>query len=248
MFLITFAIPYLSSSKRTNKIRFIIIILISAGFHRISYLYLFLLLKFSYEKHHSINSWLLKSTFVIVIMNILIMLFYRPYLTLFQHFVLSIVEEDSNLASRNAVYFSDIANYGYILFISIQLVFITVIIQILKAYRLAQNTKRQIKGNIGLAKTILFANVFFIVLVLGYKMNSNFFRVFMNLLPINYIVIIQACNHKLWKINRNLQYSISFLFISLLIFSIYEVLPWFQYNFITMFTENWIFHLLIDNF
>ena len=239
MFILTFAFPFLLSDKKIDAIKFIALIFLASTIHQTALIYLLLLLKYPFQKHFwRVFLWI---CFAVVMFFALLFTLLPSYLSTFQPLLLLFVSENELLDSARSVYISSSAGYGYVLYTGFQLFCIYIVYKLRDLYRRRVAVNDEIDK---FASLTLFANTLYLFLMVFIKMDSTFFRFFQNLVPINYIAIIAMYKQLYLKPKRNKAQSIYLLFLFVLVaFAIFRGAPWFEYNIVPMFLDNWILQL-----
>lgn len=239
MFILTFAFPFLLSDKKAGAVKYVALIFLASTIHQTALLYLLLLLKYPFQKRFwRIFLWI---CFTIVMSIALLFTLFPSYLSTFQPLLLLFVSDNEILDSARTVYISSSAGYGFVIYSGFQLFCIFIVYKFREMYRRRVAVNDRIDK---FASLTLFANTLYLFLVVFIKMDSTFFRFFQNLMPINYIAIIAMYKQLYIRPNHNNVQSVYLLFLVVLIaFAIFRGAPWFEYNILPMFLDNWILQL-----
>lgn len=238
MCLLTLAFPYLADFKKRNIIIYATIIFIASAIHRSFVIYyLFLLVGFFDNiKNTSIKSSI-KSIYRIFIIVCVGLAFMPSLLSSVMNSVAEFVSDTEKLGDQSVGYFEGLGNWGFLLYIGFQLICIYTLykMRLLSEDYLTSNDKVN-----NLTRMVLYCDIFLLFLVIAYKANSNFFRIFWNLMPINYISLILLSQNSKSK-KKSMLFVVFFIFIW--VFGINWGTAFFEENYYPMFNDNWILKL-----
>ena len=238
MFLIIYAFPLLTSKRFVDILKFIILLILASGFHRVSIFYFLLLLIPFYQstKSFRLRRWVSIMTYAAIALAILIC-FSSSAINSLQPVLIRFTSESDLAREGQSVYFENIAGYGFILFGLYQLAWI-VILGYFKSRQEHTETQSTISTFLDL---VYYSDIALLVMIIAYKFDSNFFRIFMNLVPLNYISLVlvgRRLNKTGWKMTPLIWGALLFI----IVFGIRQTAVFFDDNLITMFTNNWLIH------
>lgn len=223
-YLVTFALPFLLSGKKKDIIKYIFLIFFASGFHRTALIYIIFLCKPLYDKQKPS----IQKTCRIIFMSFILVCFVIAFNPFFISLIQPILSQlmDSEEMEIRLFYLEVAGNMGFVIYSSFQLILMFIL----------RKMNTPIGGsNNRFVEMIIFADFILLFLVVGYKMNSNFFRLFYNLLPLNYIAIISLKN----AIKKNKQiYYIAI--ITIIAFGIFQEYHYWDENILSSFNNNWI--------
>lgn len=238
--IMTYVIPFLSNDDLKSKIKYIIGVIIAMGFHQTAVIYFVLLLKYPYESLSSINKKRANKLFIIGI-SVLVAACFIPAIMEPLKQGMDMVLAGSELDESRGNYFEEQGRFGFLLYGGWQCVFIYMLRRLL-AIRICHDKDfvgtpiYRFVNNVILCSSILLFMVFF------YKMNNNFFRIFMNIIPLNYIALL--------ALNQNGKYGIMYkdfkviaCIIIVLTLGWNDTLIYLDENIMPMFTDNWLLSL-----
>lgn len=242
-----FAFPYLIDKKRGSGIKYMLLIFVASLFHGTARFYYLLIVLRIYNKQHSIINKLLRLSFAILILNAIIMSLYKPYLTIVLNIMEQFLVSNDYMDIKKTVYFDIVGNFGFLLFAGYQLLSIYVIKHITNIFesRLRDVNSPNKNENMKLynfAKYLLYCDVLLLLLVPVYRVNSNYFRLFRNIIPLIYISILSSLrNVKSHKIKTIA--IIALFFVATIVFAYLQIEPEKEIIFFTLFSDNWIINL-----
>ena len=239
MFVVIYAFPLITTYKVKDLIKFYALLFIATGFHKTSYLYFILGLIPLYQSLGVHLRKTVKYIYVALIVLSVIICFSSSIINSLQPILISFTTEyDLARNDSQASYFENIADYGFIMYGLYQLSWVLILTYLKNKYLFSYRQSSAYR----FLETLIIADVLLLVMVIGYKFNGNFFRIFMNLVPLNYIALILSC-----KLSNVSMFNYKFLFWAcltvIILFGISQTIIFFDYNILTMFTENWLLRL-----
>lgn len=240
MFILTFGFPYLISGKKTDILKFILLIFISFSFHQTSIIYIILLLIFLYDR----PKWrfILTIVYFLGLLLCFYLLFFSSALESVKILFATYMEESDIDGLTNRIgYIENTANWGFIIFGSFHLFITYTVYRLRKLYR--QNIiVDDVKDRF--ASLVIFADLLFVFVIVLIKVDSTFYRLLQNLILLNYIAILMMYKNINGALNRNIGRRVYFcFFIILLLFALFRGSSYFEYNILPMFLDNWILGL-----
>ncbi len=238
--IITYAIPFLLKDNLKNKIIYIVSVLLAMGFHQTSAIYFIFLLKYPYERLSNSNRRRVNLVFLIAIFILFMACFIPPIMEPIKHAVNALIS-DTELAESRSLYFEEQGRLGFILYVGWQCLFIFTLKRLV-ARRLHYDSNFMNSSTYLFSKNVILLSTMLLFMVFFYKLNSNFFRIFMNLIPINYIAILSlSANGKYNIIYRDFKIILCLSALLLLGWNYSQV--FLDENLLSMFTNNWFLSL-----
>ena len=240
MFLLLYAFPFLLRGRFKDIVVFISLLIIATGFHRTSFFYFLFLLYIPYKNEVIFSSRTYKIVYYIIIVLSFIACFISSISSGFESFLYTFLDNsDDEALSARAGYLMGETGYGFLLFGGYQVLWVLLLYLMKK--RLKQLLEVQYLGAVeDFINLVLFMDIILLPLVIGYKFNGNFFRLFMNVVPLNYMGFILLLKSTRFHV-MNLMLILFLLII--LIVGIQQSMFSFEMNINSMFVNNWLLQL-----
>lgn len=237
MFIIIYAYPYLLRGRLRDLLFFLLLLIIATGFHRTAYFYFLFLLYIPYKSRYLYHTNFYRVVYFVIIAFAFIACFIPSISNGFQTFFYDFLDksEDKALNARSG-YFTTDTHFGFLLYGGYQLLWILLL------YMMKQRVKKkQGDKHLGAVEVyinlILFMDIILLPLVIGYKFNGNFFRLFMNIVPLNYIGLILL----LKSTRSHVMDVLMVLFLSIIMYvGIQQSMFSIELNIHSMFVNNWL--------
>lgn len=246
MAIVLYSIPYLSQENKISTIKFILLILLATLFHQTSVIYLFFIGIKLYVNKKVINKSLVKFCFTLLLLLSVAFTFTPQLFQNVLNLAANIIISNENISNQNTIYFNVTGNYGYLIFTAYQLFTIIILSYVWKNYKnetpIFSNLDK-IKDIENLLKYVKYINICMLILVPFIRSNSNFFRLYRNLIPINHMLIISTVRLKNIKQAQCILIIIIYFFITL-VFAYIIISPQRERLIDTMINDNWIINLL----
>jgi len=229
-----------------SKVFSILLIIVAMQFHSISCIYLAPLVAWIFVQTDSkhMRKFILGVILANVICVAVIAAIYRPLLVWIVNFISSM----SFFAGNKQIYLAISGNYGFILMGGIQALFAVLlflcVLQFKESKEMQTNwgltDKRKNEMAYVFTRLVLLTCVVLLPMTALYKVNSNYFRVFRNMVPLIYIALL-SCLKITKGINIRRERLIKFFFAGLLVICVVVDIMGSKYElWDSMFTNNWI--------
>lgn len=229
MSIIIFSIRYLVANKRFNNIKFVTLIFLASTIHFTSLFYLIFLLAKKFNKKTIVK-------IVVFVVPILIVLAFTPAFPI----LISLFSDDAKFM----YYFSRRTTYGLIaVFGIVVMIFVTFYImykQCIKQIEIIDFNSRKKNGkyfNRDFYEMLMKINILLLLTTPLLIYDFNFIRLYRNILPLNYIVFVDAI--VLMRLNRNKAFN---YFIVALFFVVFFFIYFYGLN-----ADTQIFPVFEDN-
>lgn len=233
MGIVVYAIMKLTEGGRKNQIKFFGLIILAASFHKVSLVYLVFIFV---EKLK--NPTTMKYVFLFIIFEILgfsiFIIFHKNLLEVLANYIANLTFVETVMSPDKLGYLIHKGRFGFLLYGFINIGFIIALWLCLKVKKIRDDSYNNF------ASSLFYINIILLLLIPFYALNSNFFRIYRNIIVLNYIAIIaagQRCSIKN-TYDRLFFYGIAAVIAVLLFF----LLVWGQRNIIfnTLFSHNWL--------
>lgn len=244
MAIFIFAFPYLIEDDYKGKIKYSIAILIASSIHYVSIVYLLFLLINVLKNNLKIRNLYIAFVAVLILISLNHDLYSIIIKTIFSTFAL--------VYSQIGYYGNVLTRFGYLFYWVIQVGFIVLVNAILRQLKKNQENELDTSPSILKGKSVtlnyiqkfctvvLWADLISIIFLPTYVIHSLFFRLFRNLIPLNYMAIIGSLKFLTGdnKIRRNI--PIILILLSLMLFYV-EIFAHFDVKIFKALMEyNWL--------
>lgn len=229
--------------KSLNVFLLVGLLLLSSLFHVSMLIYVIPVVVFLlYNSNSTKGKLLLKLLAVLTIIIGTVSAFYRPFL----YALITILTNSSLFENEKSIYLVILGNWGFIFYGIIQTVYLYVLylvrLQLVELSSTSVIDKSEYKAVYSFVTALLVFGITLLALLPIYRMNSNYFRFFRNLIPMIYVAVSYVLN-KRNSVNNNRTYTILFCTISttMFVFAV-DVLSEKKILWDTLFSNNWIFN------
>lgn len=244
MCIVIYAIPFLSKDTKKDTLIYTLLIFVASLFHMISLIYLLLLLIKVYDNRKRINKKISKVIFIFLIFNMLLMIVSRGYTTMVLNLIETFFMNSEIISNEKSVYFDIVGNFGFLIYIFYQLLSIFCLKYVCHFHKQqGEKTNNSVAKLYDITKYIFFINLLMLIISPLYRVNSNFFRIYRNITPINHMAILSMLNTKNNKKTTKIYGVILIYFLATIALAYIQIEPMKEIAVYTLFTDNWIINL-----
>lgn len=232
MVFMTLAMSFLADNTKKSTFLFWVFMLVSASLQKTLLFYIPFILFYKADKRKAIKGVLI----VAVILSVIIGLNKNFVSNLANYFLLNF----SDKLSGSATFFTVNTRNGWLYMWAISLLNIAILYYIKK-----KSSNQLSSGNIKIVEIVFWINIYSLIALPLYVMDTNFFRIYRDLQPLNliaWITFFRAASLKNIKINKRSMILLIITILLTILFSVYVTMiieNLLQY-FIQGFNNNWI--------